>query len=839
VSAIGRVKLSRQRGAWPVVVPSLGHWCAAVALAIATPSLGHAEECQVASRDSAALVGHPWSSPLDRRVSVHVRDISLRDALDRVSVVARLRLSYSAELLPLSRVECVAFDSTAVGDVLLAMLRGTSVTPVTAGADLIVLAPSARDARETAPTMARSVGILDRVVVTGSAAGASQRALTVAVDVVDGSQIAGRNAGSLSEALDGALPGVWSWDQSPVSLLTSYASIRGASSFSVSYPKIYIDGIEVANPLLMSRFNPDAIDRIEVIRGPQGAALYGSDAISGVINIVTRQGLHPGGERISLTSTAGVTASDFAPRSALSQSHALSLRTGSNTRSAGLNVSAGGMGDFVPQGFSRHLLASGSARVVGEHSTITGTARFAAEEAGSPSNPLLSAPLSSPEPGQLDVHDASPQSVREYTVGATGVIAATDRTTQSFVIGVDGYRLANVATAGTAIPSGADSALQAAQGGADRATLRLSRVTRVDVGDRASAALTLAVEHSALRQSISNDEALGTESGSDARTSAPISAWKNNTGLIGQTDVSLRDALFATGGIRIEHNDGFARTSQVAILPMLGTALVGDRGRLTVKLRAAYGKGIRPAQTPSHTTVWQSSARLLDLGPEEQSGTEVGIDVLVRRALTLQITRFDQRASGLIQQVATIPDSLQQVHRMSYALQNVGEITNRGWELQGSTSLSRLSLAATLSFVDSRVHRLAAGYSGDLRSGDRTLEVPAHTMGVSATWNGNQWFASLGAVRAGDWINYDRLALAQQFASAASPAHDFVGARLRNYWRTYDGVTRLRATASRELRRGFAFQVTGDNLLNYQRGEPDNATVVPGRTVQTGVRLRF
>jgi hypothetical protein len=37
----------------------------------------------------------------------------------------------------------------------------------------------------------------------------------------------------------------------------------------------------------------------------------------------------------------------------------------------------------------------------------------------------------------------------------------------------------------------------------------------------------------------------------------------------------------------------------------------------------------------------------------------------------------------------------------------------------------------------------------------------------------------------------------------------------------------------------FTFEVTGDNLLNYQRNEPDNMTVTPGRTLMTGVRLKF
>src|SRR5947199_7867657 len=105
---------------------------------------------------------------------------------------------------------------------------------------------------------------------------------------------------------------MWRCAQSPISVLRYYASIRGASLFGLGYPKIYIDGIEVANPLLVSRFAPDAIDRIEVIRGPQGSALYGTDAISGVVNIVTRHdGISSDGERASVRTTAGVMQSAF------------------------------------------------------------------------------------------------------------------------------------------------------------------------------------------------------------------------------------------------------------------------------------------------------------------------------------------------------------------------------------------------------------------------------------------------------------------------------------------------------------------------------------------------
>jgi len=66
-----------------------------------------------------------------------------------------------------------------------------------------------------------------------------------------------------------------------------------------------------------------------------------------------------------------------------------------------------------------------------------------------------------------------------------------------------------------------------------------------------------------------------------------------------------------------------------------------------------------------------------------------------------------------------------------------------------------------------------------------------------------------------------------------------LGTELRQYWRDYDGGLRLRASMSREIRPMFSIEVSADNLLNYQRGEPDNITIVPGRTLMTGVRVKF
>jgi hypothetical protein len=50
---------------------------------------------------------------------------------------------------------------------------------------------------------------------------------------------------------------------------------------------------------------------------------------------------------------------------------------------------------------------------------------------------------------------------------------------------------------------------------------------------------------------------------------------------------------------------------------------------------------------------------------------------------------------------------------------------------------------------------------------------------------------------------------------------------------------RVRASASRDIRDRLAIQFSGENLLSHQLNEPDNMTVLPGRTILTGVYLKF
>ncbi|MEQ1693522.1 MAG: Plug domain-containing protein, partial [Gemmatimonas sp.] len=489
------------------------------------------DEPVCAVRVSVSDRASSWSAPLDRIVSVRMPDAALRDALDRVAALAKVELSYSNELLPAGRRVCLTLDRAPVGAVLETLLAGTTLRAIVVGSTQVVLAPSRPMAEglSIAPLLRRA-SVLDRVVVTGTPDGAPQRGSPFALEVIDGATLARQRATSLGEALDLAVPGVWTWGSTAGTLSARYGSIRGASSFGVSAPKVYLDGIEVANPLLVTQLDPARVERVEVIRGPQGAALYGADAISGVVNILTRHdGTATGNWSVQLSSVAGVAATDYAPKDAFVQEHAIAIRGGGGRRSFGLGLNVGTVGAYLPGASERRVLADGALRMVLSRAVVTGTGRLSLQKANASTamvfggaSPAFGAtaranvivgPPGSPEPVSRPPVDstsvlgdsATGQDMTQYTLGGTMTIMPSLRWTQTVIVGVDGYRMQGLSTAGLPMPSSYGSALVDGQGGADRGTLRLRAVGRYDLSPRTMLALTFAGEQAITREMIDGE----------------------------------------------------------------------------------------------------------------------------------------------------------------------------------------------------------------------------------------------------------------------------------------------------------------------------------------------
>ncbi len=110
-----------------------------------------------------------------------------------------------------------------------------------------------------------------------------------AIYVVKGEDIVKSGAESIVDALR-MVPGL---DVASIDAHASAVSARGFQGFFAEKMLVLLDGRPIYTPLFggtvwqqWETFAPD-IDRIEVIRGP-GGALYGSNAVNGVINIITK-----------------------------------------------------------------------------------------------------------------------------------------------------------------------------------------------------------------------------------------------------------------------------------------------------------------------------------------------------------------------------------------------------------------------------------------------------------------------------------------------------------------------------------------------------------------------
>ncbi|WP_299824571.1 TonB-dependent siderophore receptor [Phascolarctobacterium succinatutens] len=129
---------------------------------------------------------------------------------------------------------------------------------------------------------------LDTMVVTATRTAMTVKETPSTVEIVDSKKLEQTQAKTLHDALKGAL-GVNVFNDFQG---RSNVSIRGSESRHVL---IMVDGKRLggeaaynsANAWDVDRIRMEDVERVEIIRGPAGA-LYGSDAMGGVINVITK-----------------------------------------------------------------------------------------------------------------------------------------------------------------------------------------------------------------------------------------------------------------------------------------------------------------------------------------------------------------------------------------------------------------------------------------------------------------------------------------------------------------------------------------------------------------------
>jgi vitamin B12 transporter len=133
----------------------------------------------------------------------------------------------------------------------------------------------------------------ESVVITATRLPTPELEIASSVTVVTADDIAARQERTFSELLRD-IPGLNVVQEGGSGGLTS-VFMRGTNS---NHVKVLVDGIDVSDPsnagavFDFGQLLTQDIERVEVLRGPQ-SGLYGSDAIGGVINVITRAGSGP------------------------------------------------------------------------------------------------------------------------------------------------------------------------------------------------------------------------------------------------------------------------------------------------------------------------------------------------------------------------------------------------------------------------------------------------------------------------------------------------------------------------------------------------------------------
>lgn len=138
--------------------------------------------------------------------------------------------------------------------------------------------------------------VLNEVVVTGTNNGVPQRLLPYTVSVIDNRQLEATGQTQVLSAISGMVPSLFVSQRSIFGFGVSnggsgHIKLRGVGGDRASAVLMMVDGqpqfAGIYSHHIADFYDKEYVERVEVLRGP-GSVLYGSNAMAGTINVITK-----------------------------------------------------------------------------------------------------------------------------------------------------------------------------------------------------------------------------------------------------------------------------------------------------------------------------------------------------------------------------------------------------------------------------------------------------------------------------------------------------------------------------------------------------------------------
>ena len=678
----------------------------------------------------------------------------------------------------------------------------------------------------------RSVQQMEQVVVTGTILPTEVRTLPTPVTLIPAEVVDAQRPRTTAQLFRQMVPSALAWDFGTSPQQTAL-SVRGGTVLNPGEGsiKVFVDGIEVTSRTFAA-VDPASIDHIEVIRGPQAATIYGSDAIGGVMQIFTKKGSSASSRpTVQAEAALGAVQSPYAGSGAVQQEYRGSVYGGAGNGAASYNVGTGyrRIGNWTSEGEASTPSIYGGAHFEQPSLALELSSRVYNNTNSGAANPHLA------ETGFSFFAKPSYQTYhyRQQTHGLQLTYKPATWWSHNVRVGYDRLGIdGDQSQARFTFP--ADSFLFALDQDESKTFLAYNTSLVFHVGPRIEASVTSGIDHYSYR--ASQFFTFGTLSTEGQIVTAPgqlEGASRNtitNTGYFAQGLLDIARTVSITAGVRLEENSSFGSNLNHPISPRIGASAIRSLGRTSLKVRAGYGEAIQaPRPGQAQASAFPGGVQLAnpELGPARQRGWDAGFDLYVAQHTSVSVTYYDQTARDLIQLVNPDPQVQQ--------FQNVGRVRNRGVELEAAVTASSLQVRVQYSYTRSKVEELGPAYTGDLRVGEQLLLVPRHTAGAAISFSPRRSTAfSAGLVLLGERTFTDFMALYGCFGGTA-PCR----ATSRDYLRPYPAFVKLNVSASQSISSAILGFVAVDNLTNNSGAEFGNLTPVTGRITTLGLRLRY
>ncbi|MFN2635936.1 MAG: TonB-dependent receptor domain-containing protein [Gemmatimonadaceae bacterium] len=485
---------------------------------------------------------------------------------------------------------------------------------------------------------------LSQVVVTASRGEAERSTLGTTIATVDGDEVARAGTPQVDAALSGKVSGALVETTSGTPGGGTSVRIRGLSTLSRSAEPLYIvDGVIVdnsSNQLIdlggyssnrVADLDPNEIDHIEIVKGAAAAALYGSRANDGVVQIFTKRG-RAGALRTSFRLTAensdvthfvavneapvneagaAVTRHDYQNdifHKAGRLSSTASLSGGDDKTSFFLSGTMEDQGGVIRStDYKRQNVRLNLDRTINDHLRLgMNTAYISSKANVTPNGGLIfnlgvltsflfqpnsynlypdpvtgayPAGFSLANPLDIIANWKAPQNIDRFIGGIHFTAYPIERLTVGYVLGYDGYTQTSQlfiprASSAPSVPTG--SAISAS----DRARLLNSDLDLSYVMNVGGLKLTHGAginwqqQQSDIVTARAADLALLTEvvQGSQ-QFSSEVRDDRRTLGFYGQEQIGIADKLFLTGSLRSDASSAFGSAERRQWFPKVGAAL--------------------------------------------------------------------------------------------------------------------------------------------------------------------------------------------------------------------------------------------------------------------------